>query len=55
MVSNIISMLMTLNCSYIKVGDAVDLLEGQRGIEMCIARVKKRVKSMDGDVLVKVK
>ena len=32
-----------------KVGDAVDLLEAQRRIEMCIAEIK----SMDGDVHVK--
>ena len=30
----------TLNCMYPKVGDAVDLLEAQRRIEICIAEIK---------------
>ena len=34
-----------------KVGDAVDLLEAQRQIEMCIAQIK----ALDGDFHVKVK
>ena len=40
MVSNIISMLMTLNCISFKIHDTVDLLEAQRRIEICIAEIK---------------
>ena len=43
MASNIISMLMTLNCTCmypLRFCDAVDLLEAQRRIQMCIAEIK---------------